>query len=69
MFEDIDPPQTWPKTVTAYAHSSKESMWDEGEKLGLKGEALSLFKHAIGEVEFKLSVNEDGTYTILEMKE
>lgn len=37
-------------TVTAYVHSNKESMGDLGEEIGLRGEALQMFLHALNEV-------------------
>lgn len=58
----------WPKTITAYAHGDKDGMWDIGEKLGLTGEALSLFRHALCEIKCTMSVNADGTYKIIEVK-
>lgn len=59
----------WPKRAIAYIHSDKESMWEKGEKLGLKGEAISLFRHALCEVTVDIDVNQDGTYTIVSVKE
>lgn len=44
-------------TTTVYLHSSKESMLDAGEKLGLSEEALSNFKYACYEVAVTLSVD------------
>lgn len=41
-----------------YVHSSKDSMWEEGEKLGLSGEALRMFIHAAGEVKLTIDVDE-----------
>ena len=51
--------------ITCYVHSTKESMWEKGEQIGLQGEALDLFKYALCEVEFVLDVKKDGTYEIL----
>ncbi len=45
--------------VDVYLHSNKEEMWDQGEKIGLKGEALRKFKFACYEVKITLNVNED----------
>lgn len=59
----------WPKTVTCYVHGSKEDMWSDGGKLGLEGEPLMLFRHALGELTVTIAVNQDGTYKILEVKE
>lgn len=58
----------WPKPVTAYVHGSKEGMYDIGHGLGLRGESLQLFKYALCEVQVHMSVNRDGTYTIIEVK-
>ena len=44
--------------ITAYAHASKESMYDKGEKAGLTGEALRMFAYALSEVKFDLEVDE-----------
>jgi len=41
----------------AYLHSSSESMYSVGEKLGLKGDALRNFSGALCEVEFDLEVD------------
>lgn len=60
---------TWPKRITTYIGSDKETMYGEGEDIGLSGEALSLFRHALMEVEVVIDVNEDGTYTIVSLKE
>lgn len=51
--------------VKAYAHSDKESMWEVGEKAGLNEEQLEMFKHALGEVEFDLLVDEKGIAKII----
>ena len=40
-----------------YLHSDKETMWELGERLGLKGDALSMFRHALTEVEIELIVD------------
>lgn len=45
-------------TVEVYIHGNKERMWETGEQLGLKGEALSMFSHACDEFELELEVNE-----------
>jgi len=55
----------WPKRFKAYAHSDKLSMIEAGERLGLSGGALGLFKYALCRVEFEIEVQEDGDYRIL----
>ena len=52
-------------TIKAYVHGSRESMWDEGEKLGLQGEALRLFSFALYEIQLELDVNDDGSTEIV----
>lgn len=59
----------WPKRAIAYLHGDKETMWEKGEKLGLTGEAIMLFRHALCEVTVEIDVNEDGTYKIVSVKE
>lgn len=44
--------------TTVYVHGSDETMWDLGEKLGLKGEVLSMFSHAADEFKLGLEVDE-----------
>lgn len=52
--------------AVAYAHSTKESMYDLGESLGLKDGALGMFKHALTEVRFEIEIDpETGQYKIL----
>jgi len=43
--------------VKAYLHSSKESMLEIGDEIGLTGKALVKFRYALYEVEFELEVN------------
>lgn len=59
----------WPKRIKMYVHGDKESAWAKGEELGLTGEALSLFRHALMEITVEIDVSEDGTYTIISFKE
>jgi len=61
--------QKWPKHCTAYVHGSKDIMWERGTELGLTGEALSKFSYALSELTVSLTVDEDGSYTINEIKE
>ena len=51
--------------VIAYAHSSKETMFDIGMKAGLTGEPLERFKFALNEVKFELEIDEEGMVTIV----
>lgn len=32
-------------------------MWEKGEEIGLSGDALQMFRHALDEVEMELEVN------------
>jgi hypothetical protein len=50
--------------TTVYLHASKESMRDEGEKLGLSGDALDMFAYACYEVAINLDVSKTGKATI-----
>ena len=43
-----------------YCHSSKDSMWAQGEELGLSDEALSNFIYTMYEVEFDVEIDENG---------
>lgn len=45
-------------TTAIYVHSTKESMLDLGESLGLKGEALQMFKYTAYEVALEIEVDE-----------
>lgn len=44
--------------TTIYLHSSKESNYEHGERLGLKGEALNMFMYGCYEVAVEVEVNE-----------
>ena len=41
-----------------YVHSSRDSMWEKGEQLGLTGEALKLFSFVGCEVKLTIEVDE-----------
>ena len=58
----VDAP--WPKRLMLYAYCSKDTNWEEGEKLGLTGEALSLFAH-FEEIALEVEVAADGEVTVL----
>ena len=54
--------------ITAYLHSSKESMLDRGTEAGLSEAALDNFKYMLSEVEFTLKVDEEtGEAEIIEV--
>ena len=57
--------QAWPREIVVYVHSSRETMYGIGEKLGLVGEALDRFSFACYEVGIRVVVQEDGETTIL----
>jgi hypothetical protein len=55
-------------TTTLYLHSNKETNWEEGNRLGLRGEALHNFLYTNYEVKLKMEVNtETGTAFIIEV--
>ncbi len=45
--------------TTIYAEINKESAYEKGEKIGLSGEALEMFKH-FNEVELAIEVEDSG---------
>jgi len=56
----------FPLKTSVYLHSSKESMIDKGEQIGLSQNAIyQNFMGCCYEVEIKILVQKDGTYTIL----
>ena len=57
MIEKIKRPK--PKIVETklYLHSSKESMADNGDELGLKGEAMDRFIYTFYEIGFDVEVD------------
>lgn len=55
-----------PKTVDIYASADQDSNWNLGEKLGLTGEALSLFSFSGCEVKLTMELDaETGSTTIV----
>jgi len=51
-----------------YLNSTKESNYNKGKELGLKGKALDYFLHALCEVEITVDVNENtGEATIIKV--
>lgn len=56
-------------TGKCWLHASKESMWDLGEKLGLTGEALGMFRHGFCEVEVNFSADtETGEVSLVDVR-
>jgi hypothetical protein len=52
--------------TTLYVHSSKESMWEKGEELGLSDVALRNFCYALYEVSIPVIIDtETGNYEIV----
>jgi hypothetical protein len=51
--------------IEVYLHSSKDHMWDIGERIGLTGDALMMFRHACTEVRLELDVDENGNAEIV----
>ena len=45
--------------VKFYLHTNKDQNWQLGEELGLKEEALRMFRYALYEVEIDAEVDED----------
>jgi hypothetical protein len=43
-------------TIRAYVHADKGKMWELGEKHGLTGDALLMFRHALTELVITLEV-------------
>ena len=48
-----------------YVHSCKETMWELGEKLGLKEVAMQMFRHAASEVKLTLEVDESTGLSVI----
>ncbi len=56
------------KKFTTYLHSYKEQNYEIGHELGIEGEALRMFLHALYEVEFECEVDmETGVVTIIKV--
>lgn len=56
------------KTGLAYIHADKLSMREIGEELGMTGEPLSMFRHALAEVEIFFEVDmETGLIEIIKV--
>lgn len=52
-------PAVGPIRTTIYANSGKDSMYEKGEELGLKGDALSAFAYTASEVEIEVRVDRE----------
>lgn len=48
--------------TTIYAYVDRDTAWEKGEKLGLKGEALRMFSH-FNEIKLEIEIDEDGVIT------
>lgn len=59
--EEIEANTVWPLQTKFYCHSSKESNYEQGEELGLKGEALDNWRYTGYEVAFDIEISEDGS--------
>lgn len=59
----------FPKRHLVHLHSDRDRMYEIGERIGLSGEALSLFRHALCEITVIIDVNEDGTYKLIHVEE
>jgi len=68
-----DEDEAWPRSVTMYLHSCKETNWDKvehsGELDGMTDEGARTFSGALYEVQFEMLVNRNGTYKILSVKD
>lgn len=51
--------------IDIYLHSSKEQMWDAGEKAGLRGDALLAFRFTGCEHKMTYEVDEAGSSTLI----
>ena len=47
------------EVIKMYLHGSKESNYETGKEMGLKGKALDNFCYALYEVEFDVEVDRD----------
>ena len=52
-------------TIDVFLHSSKESMYEQGEQAGLSDKQMELFVYACSDVKVTLSVNEKGEAEII----
>lgn len=65
--------EPWPRRATVYLRSSKESMFEAAQDVGLDAgdeeswsdSPAGKFRYALYEVRFELEVEEDGTYRIV----
>lgn len=59
--EEIEANTVWPLKAKFYTHSSKDSNYEYGEELGLKGETLDSWRYTGYEVEFDIEISKDGS--------
>ena len=52
-----------------YAHGCGDTFYGMADEIGLKGEAADMFGHALYEVEFDVTIYDDGTYFIHSVKD
>lgn len=50
----------WPKVISYYLHSDKESNYEKAAELGLSDEATDNFRYCCYEVKLTVEVHEDG---------
>jgi hypothetical protein len=53
----VKPNKTRIRKTTMYVRASKDSNWELGAKLGMKGEALHYFSYALAEVKVEVEVD------------
>jgi hypothetical protein len=51
--------------VKVRVRGDRDDMWTKGEQLGLKGGSLSMFSHAVSDLEIVLEVDSEGIAKIL----
>ena len=59
---------TFPQEIEIHAYASRDHLYDDGEKIGLSGEALRMFAHAEQYI-IICRVDSDGMVTPLRLKE
>lgn len=51
--------------TNVYLYGNRDLMWQEGERLGLTGEALKMFSYACYEVKVTLEIGDGGEANIV----